>query len=489
MGVDAKHAEYNRMAAVWERCRDAVAGEDVVKGKGERYLPRPGGQKDAEYEAYKTRSHWFGATKRTKAGIGGLIRRRDPQIDVPEAMADMLVDITASGLSVEDVISRTIDEVIETGRFGILVDFPRIDASAATTIAQQELTGARPFVALYRTEEITNWRTGRVGGRTKLTMVVLRETVEAEDPADEFVRKPVEQYRVLDLGGPAGAYRQRIYRKKGPTIQGGETWILQEEIAILMRGKPMPDIPFVFFGPDPDDGTVQDPPIKDVADVNFSHYRTQADIEHAAHWTALPTPVFMGLSSEQVKEGVNVGSITAIGLPVDGDAKFLEFSGQGLEPLEKRLQAKAEEMAILGARILSPEKRQVEAAETASIHRAGENSVLASIANTIGRAMGRVVEIMRDWAGLTGDVSIKLNTDYLPAEMSPQMLQALTAALQAGTISGQDYFWYLQQGEVIRPDRTFEEAQADIESSPPLAAQIAKAMASAIPPAAEQPGA
>jgi hypothetical protein len=473
MGVDARHPEYTKWAPKWERCRDAAAGEDEVKERGETYLPRPSGQKDAEYKAYKTRAYWFNATKRTIDGLSGLIFRREPQIDAPASMTPWLDDVTLSGTSLRDFVASAVDDVVEVGRGGILVDYPSVPVERDLTIAQAEAFSARPFLVWYRAEDITNWRSGRVGARTELTMVVLHESASTPKAGDEFAEVEQDRYRVLDLDA-AGSYRQRVFERRKEALSV-DPWVMISETVPLARGKPMATIPFLFVGTGKTDGTVEQPPIKDLVDVNLSHYRTLADLEHGAHWTALPTPVFIGLSDE--KKEVALGSTEGIVLPQGGDAKYLEFTGQGLGALEKRAEVKASEMAVLGARILAADKRQPEAAETAAIHRSGENSVLASIANTISRCVTRALEIVRDWGGLSGEISVKLNTDYLGVPMSPTMLASLTAALQAGTIAPQDYFWYLQRGEVIRPERTYEEAKADIDASPPLAAQIAEAMA------------
>jgi len=458
--VTKQHRDYVKWLPRWQRCRDAAAGEDAVKARGEVYLPRPSGQKDKDYLAYKKRAYWFNATQRTIDGLTGLIFRKEPQVEAPESMADWLEDVTLSGITLREFAAHVVDDVMQVGRAGILADYPAVDLTPDLTVAQLEGTGARPYLALYQAEDIINWRFARVGSKTQLVMVVLREHVDVVGEHDEFELSEIEQYRVLDLEPGTAKYRQRVFRKDD---KRGE-WVVIAETFPMIKGQPFREIPFVFVGVGRNDGRLETPPVYDLANVNLSHYRTLADLENGAHWTGLPTPVFMGLS-EDTKE-VSLGSTEGVVLPLGGDAKYLEFTGQGLEALENRAKAKEEEMAVLGARILATEKRQPETAETAAIHRAGENSVLASIANTVSRAIDRCLETARDWGGLTGEIKVELNTDYLAVQMNPQMLVSLTAALQAGKISHQDYFWYLQRGDVIREERTFEEMQADIESDP-----------------------
>lgn len=68
------------------------------------------------------------------------------------------------------------------------------------------------------------------------------------------------------------------------------------------------------------------------------------------------------------------GSVAFILPNPDSKAFYLEFQGQGLSELREALRAKESMMATLGARMLAPDKNGVESAQTAGIHRAGENS-------------------------------------------------------------------------------------------------------------------
>lgn len=485
MPVDSTHPDYESWAPRWKICRDVVAGEYAVKAAGETYLPKPSGQDDAEWKAYLKRAHLFPATGRTQAGLTGLVWRRAPQVEVPETMDKMLEDVTLSGVSIQDLAADLVEEVVEVGRAGLLVDYPQVPVTPDLSVEQQERIGARPFMVLYHAEDVVNWRQQRIGSRTLLTLVVLREAV-AVGGSDPFKTETTIQYRALELTAdrPDGAapggdpvYRVTVYQKATAGENVGK-WVPVSVVWPVSRGQYLSAIPFTFVGVDATDGPeVDQPPLLDLAQVNLSHYRTMADLEHGAHWAGLPTPVFIGLTEDQRKTGIKMGSSEGITLPIGGDAKFLEFTAVGLQALEKRAEEKREEMVVLGARILAPEKRQPETREVATIHRAGENSVLASIANNASGAIESGLEMMRDWAGLSGDVLFRLNTDYLATPMDAAMLGALTGALQAGTLSSQDYFWYLQRGDVIRADRTYEEALADLENHPPMAAQIAAQIA------------
>jgi hypothetical protein len=312
---------------------------------------------------------------------------------------------------------------------------------------------------MYDAESIINWRTDRISGVDMLTLVVLEEEYEVYD--DEFSYDCKPQWRVLDL--PNGIYRQRVFRKN----EKGDFYV-ESEIFPSSQGKAIARIPFEFFGVRDNRPCVDKPPLLDLVDVNISHYRTTADYEHGLHFTGLPTPVVTGFYSDDQSASLRIGSGTAWLLPDPASKAFyLEFSGQGLSELREALRAKESMMATLGARILAPEKKGIETAQTAAIHRAGENSVLASIAQSISIGLTHCLKWMANWSGIAGDVRVEINRDYIPQSMTHQDVAELVKSWQAGAISHETLFDNLVKGDIIRPDVSFQDEKERIDMTPP----------------------
>jgi hypothetical protein len=372
-------------------------------------------------------------------------------------MDNIIADVTMGGLSLHQFAEMVAEEVITIGRCAVLVDFPPI--INAVTLAQAQAQGARPYATMYNAESIINWKTGRINNVEQLTLVVLEE--ENEIAVDEFESKCEPQWRVLDLGD-GGIYRQRVFRKD----KRGE-FILVDEIYPQINGKALNKIPFEFFGVRDNSPCVDKPPLLDLVDVNLSHYRTTADYEHGLHFTGLPTPVVTGYYSDDKSASLRIGSGTAWLLPdPQSKAFYLEFTGQGLGELREALRSKEAMMATLGARILAPEKRAAESAQTANIHRSSENSVLASISQSISIGLTHVMEYLRDWSGVTGDVKVELNRDFIPNSMTAQDLDSLVKAWQSGSISHQTLFDNLVAGDIIMQDVSFDDEMERIAVMP-----------------------
>lgn len=456
MSVDTKHKEYTENYETWERCEHAAEGQDEIHEYGVKYLPRLSGQTDQEYFAYKQRALYYNATARTIDGLTGMLFMKPETIEAPAAMDSIIADVTMGGLSLHQFAEVISEEVITIGRCGVLVDYPPI--VNAVTLAQAQAQGARPYATMYDAESIINWKTGRINNVEQLTLVVLEE--ENEIPVDEFESKCEPQWRVLDLVN--GAYRQRVFRKD----KRGE-FILVEEIFPQINGRVINKIPFEFFGVRDNSPCVDKPPLLDLVDVNLSHYRTTADYEHGLHFTGLPTPVVTGYYSDDKSASLRIGSGTAWLLPdPQSKAFYLEFTGQGLGELREALRSKEAMMATLGARILAPEKRAAEAAQTANIHRSSENSVLASIAQSISVGLTHVMEWLRDWSNVTGDVKVELNRDFIPNSMTAQDVDSLVKSWQSGAISHETLFENLVAGDIIAQEVSFDDEMERIATRP-----------------------
>ena len=458
MSIDTKHPE--RREDQWKKCRDCNEGQDAVHKAGKAYLPELSGQTAKEYEAYKSRTPFFNATARTVDGLVGMVYRKYPVTEVPAAMDEMVSDIDLQGKSIDLKSKEVLRQVIEVGRVGLLVEYPRV-MEGPPTLAQAAALNYRPYVVEYKAEQILNWREARINNRLQPVLVTLYEVVEVWEG---YEQSSIEQIRVLELMD--GVYVQSVYRKP----EKAKEWVLFEQFTPTRNGAPLTFIPFICFNPNQIGLTVEKPPILDLVELNLSHYRTSADYENGAHFCGVPTPVLAGFQFDE-KDTVKVGfgAITS----ADPQAKwgFLEFTGQGLTPLKEAKQEKEAQMAALGSRMLAAEKKQAEAQDTVRLRHAGEGAVLSAMAKVVSEGMTRVLEIMRDWQGISGDVDHELNSDFVDAGMTPQELQQLVAAWQMGAISYESLHWNLKRGEMLPETSTAEDEQAAIGNAGPVMAQ------------------
>lgn len=441
MSVDYHNPQYTKHLKQWRRCDDTIEGSDAVKDQGPLYLPMLSGQDNKDYRSYKERSLFFNAVGRTVDALSGLVNAKPAVFSGPEAVKELMKDITLSGITMGEFANEVLEKVIGNGRCGVLVDFPKTDTSNMT-MAETKALNLRPYARIYRAVHITDWRSQWVGGKEILTLVILQER---ECSYNGRVTEWTDRRRVLEINAD-GYYQQTVEH----TDKDGNN-VTDTVYAPKMGGRMMREIPFRFINVETSRSDCETPPLLDLVDTNIAHYRNSADYEHGLHFTGLPQPYVSGVQLDDGKT-LNIGSPNAwVFTDPQAKASYLEFTGQGLRGLADAIAAKERKMAVLGARMLADEKAAAEAVEAIEMRFSGENSVLTSIANSVSLGMTWMLQKMAQWDAIAGYESIRytLNTDYNLKQMQPQMILALMQAWQNGLITHETAVEVMQKGEVV----------------------------------------
>lgn len=465
MSVKAVHPDYDLYLPQWKRCRDVVKGQDALHKAGIAYLPKLVGESETEYKARIARSDFFNATWRTISGLSGMAFGKDPISVLPASIEKFADNIDMAGVDLDAMAEEIVEELLEVGRCGLLVDHPFLPENVtALNQAQAETMGQRPSIKFYEAEHIRNWRFSNVRNQWVLTRVVLGETARIE--VDEFEEKAEDRYRVLDLD-ETGFYRQRVFR-----VEDGKDILVEGPIYPLMNNKPMDYVPFAIIGRSGIGDDIDEPPLIDLVDANIAHYQVNADFRHGLHFTGLPTLFLSGIEPDEKAEPFYIGGSAAITSPhPDADGKFIEFTGKGLSEATGALTALERRMAVLGARMIADESKQAETLGATQIKRAGENSILARITIVASKALEWALDIMAQWTGTSGEVRYEINREFSPIAMNGQELTALVGAWQLGAISDMELFDMLKRGDIVDAAKTYEAHQEEIgQAGPAIAA-------------------
>lgn len=434
MPVNSVHPLYLANQDKWERCRDAFEGSDAIKAKGVKYLPALIDQSSAEYRAYKDRALFYSITSKTIESLVGLAMQKEAIISRPEKMAHYFED--NSGVEFYELLDRAFTETMLMGRFGVLIDRP--------------LDGGPPNPVPYLSESILNWDTDANG---RLTFVVLHESILVPSANDRFVKTYENQYRVLELVD--GVYTQMLYDKGMQLVS---------TVVPTNYGVAMDYIPFYIVTPSGIGSTVDKSPMLDIVEINISHYRTSADLEHGRHFTGLPTPVVIGVDASTV---LKIGSMTAWIIPNErGDAKYLEFTGEGLRSLEKALSEKQSQLASLSARLIDSSTRGSESPETVKMRYASENANLVAISRSVEAFINIVYRTIADMESLDRDeVRVELARDFVAKSLTSKEVKEMVEAYFEGGISKETLIYNLRKGGVLDPLRSDEDEISSIKSN------------------------
>lgn len=469
MPIEATREDFDDAKADWSRLRDCIAGQRAMQRNKEFYLRRPEGMaSNAEWEDYADQVSFFEATGRTVEGLSGMAFFNPPTVDVSEGMQPLTNDVTLDGIGVQAFGKSCVVEVISTGRVGVMVDFPAEDPMVRTR-RDEERMNRRPFMRMYRAEAAFNWRFATVRSARQLVEVRLFEVVDID--LDEFTRETANRIRLLQLVGndaDGWQYRQRLFEETKQT-DGSMGWVeLREEARTpMMNGNALGYIPFWFVNPDDLAGGLVRPPLLGLANANVAHFNTTAQLERVLSFIGAPQPYLFGVDDDDF-EDLTIGSSHILTHPkVETKIGYLVCPPEGTGPLERRLEKFEQHMALLGARMLSADRKGVEAAETAQIHRQGEVSVLASTCNSVSAAISSALVVMAEWDAKPVPKAdcFRIDTKFFEMAMDPAKAVSLMTLWQGGAIAFSDMIDALKRGQIVSKTRTADDVEAEIQSS------------------------
>lgn len=449
MSLIDQHPLYAANIDTWELCRDATAGQKAIKAKTTDYLPDfvPSQGQD-RYDDYLARAIYTNYTGRTKNRLIGSVFRKPPEIDIPTQLDYMLEDCTGTGLGLEQFAKVLAEDVFITGRGCVLVDYPEAEGTESREqVITQNLV---PRLAVYKAEAVYNWQSDWIDGKEFLTQVRIEEMIE--EKKDEFTVDFVRQYRVLDLF--KGKYRQRIYDDK---LQ------LQKEVFPKASGSTLDHIPFYFCGSQNNASDIDESPIYDLAVINIGHYQNSADYEDAVHRWSPTLFISSDISVAEFKEanpgGIVVGGMSGHFIGANGSATLLQ-----MEPNTAAYEAmklKEEQMAAFGANLFDF-KGQSQTAEEARIKATSEASTLNIIVGNISECIQSALKDAALFVGVADyDVIFNLNTEFFPVEISTSEISSMVGLVEKGIIGLTDLRDKLRQTEVISPERSDDDLDAD----------------------------
>lgn len=456
MPVNSEHPTYHKNRARWDLVRS------VLDNDAAHWIRTVDVSDPVRSKQYKDDAILTNFTFLTKSGLTGLVFRKNPEIVLPDTLAYLEEDATGDDLGLLQFSQKIVGEVLATGRHGILVDYPQVDAPLS--LAKSDILGNVARLKSYAAESIINWRTETVGSRNLLTLVVLCEMIDSLED-DDFTWRQTKQYRVLRLVN--GVYQQSIYNEYyefvgmvTPKTATGDVWN---------------EIPFKFIGSENNDAAMDKIPLYDLAILNLGHYRNSADYEESIFITGQPTLFLKGDGSlEEFKsvypDGIRFGSRAGYYLGLNGGADLIQANPNQLADIA--MKRKEEQALAIGARLIAPAGGR-ETAEAARIRFASQNSALYLVTTNISEGIESCLEwAERFMSEMSSEISFVLNDQFYDESADPNLIAQQIMLLDRGVIAKNDVRDYVRKTGVISDNRTDLELDSEAEVLSPITGDV-----------------
>lgn len=449
------HKDYKRMQSRWVMCRDAMAGEYEVHDKTTTYLPALNQEKAKDYQTRLAMTPFFGASWRTIIALRGMMFRKDPDINVPDSIIDSLDNIDNTGQSFISFAQDVALEGLAVGRSGVLTDFSEVPDGI--TLRDVNEIGFGPFLTMYVAESILDWNHINIGGRKVLSMVRLKE--DSGNYQEIELNGSDEIHRILSLTDVG--YTQQLV-----IASGDDDLPISDLIIPRMNGSAINFIPFQPIGVDTLSMSVEIPPLIDLVTMNFHHYRQSSSYERGCFLTGFPTLFVYGNQDDE--KIIYMGGGSANSFPdYQTRAEFVSADTK-LEALERNLDRKERQMAVLGARMLESQKKGVESAETWQRKQSGEESILSDMSTTISEGLTNSLKWYTEWTGEDStDVNIELNKEFLPFDMNAQQITAMMGAYIQKGLSYKTLYHNFERAGMYPPESNEDDEKGMIDEGNP----------------------
>lgn len=460
MPVNSTRPEYDKYVCRWQLVRDVV-DNNVCK-----YIKDIDPSDEARNKRYKDDAQLTNFTARTKAGLVGAVFRKEAVIELPAVIDYLKKDATGSNMTLAKLAQEVTGEVLITGRYGLLADYPAIQDGL--TKAEVDEMNLKARIYRYKPESIINWQTKLENGNPVLSLVVLKECVnELGEDGFEWVEK--EQYRVLRMHN--GFYVQELYDNN---LERVNIYVPRDA-----NGNRWNYIPFEFVGSEDNDDAIDPSPLYDLAKLNLGHLRNSADYEESVHIVGQPTLIFCSdMTNEEFDaanpSGVLIGARRGHNLGANGKAEFLQANPNQLA--DEAMKRKEEQALMIGARLIVPQADR-ETAMAAQMRNSGETSILATIVNNVEAALVRSCEhILRFMSGeaVSDGVKIYLNDQFFNKDIDPNLIMAQIQLIDKGVVAKYDVRKVLRAYGVIDESRTDQELDAEATPAPEKPTQNGK---------------
>ena len=364
----------------------------------------------------------------------------------------LINNASLDGESLTIFARRLLDSAIDAGWAGVLVDYPKVDASL--NLAQEKALGLRPYLSMIPMADVLGWQTTaettQIGDEVRygerLKQLRIRDSVTEPDPDDEFHEIVRPAVRVFDQSDADSNVTCRLFVLKAPQAGQQERWTLVDETTLGISV-----IPFVPCYAGEQEGFMRCRPLLlDIARLNLSHWQTAADLAHSLHLTSSPTLVISGVETQGEGADLSVSPDKSLFLASpDSKAQWIGAPSNGADVMLTRLKELEVSMQHLApVQLQTKTTTGVEAAAAKKLDRAQSDSQLSVIVSQLEDALNQSLAIAALYMG-EPPVALTLPRDFGPEPMEPNEIKEYSALVASGLLSHSTFLRKLQAAEAF----------------------------------------
>ena len=447
----------------WDLVDSLWEGTTAMRAKGQTYLPKTEMETPQQYQQRLSRSTLYNSFKKTIQNGVGRVMSIPIVIKSDSAPLNLFCDdVDTQCRSITQFGKEVLANMLRHGVSYILTDYSRI-ANDYATLADEQLSGARPYWVSIPATNVLDARSGFVGGKERLVLFRYEEIVN-EMNSQDFTASQYRQVRIFQLDTD-GTVNYAVYRLANPN---SGNWTLQDKGVLPF----LTDIPVAPCYGDRIGFFMGKPVLMDLAEKNVEHWQLNSDITNIVRYATIPILFGRGLTTEIVENGA-VKQVTIS--PQQGiftadpaaNLSWVEIEGKSISTAQALLDTIETHMERLGMSLTTSQPGTLTATEK-SITTAEANSLLKSIAMNLQEAFEHALfHVSQFLSSPTQDISVNVNTQYAVDYADQGDYQLVLQTYAAGIINKETVLEEGRRRNILDPQVDIEEMLATEPIAPP----------------------
>ncbi|MCA1379401.1 DUF4055 domain-containing protein [Bradyrhizobium sp. BRP05] len=386
--------------------RAIYGGTEKMRSFGKEFLPQYEKESDTRYNARLASTFALNKLREAVDAASAKPFRTLLKVINGDPDLDMWVqDIDLQGNHLHVFAHTFFNNAMLDGMCHFLVDHP--DTYNMKSLADQKASGARPFMKMFKVDEVAAAYDQYVGGDVKTVHVRIRSQRAERDGFKEVL---YNQMRVIEIDPTKTSGIVQLWEQKATS--GGSNWDFIEETPL----QNMAEVPFVtmYAGEKEADYTVR-PVFIDLAYKQMEHWISSSDQRSILSAARFPMLACSGVQIDPEDEAqFAIGPYKVLYAPeANGRWYYVEPKGTAIESGAKDLDRLEMQMDMMALNPVTGTHRQYVPQNERDIQETRVHSVVHDMAINCQDAIEKGIRFMGQWTGKDySQVQVILNTEF-----------------------------------------------------------------------------
>ena len=409
--------------------RAVYGGTETMRAQGAEFLPQYEKESDTRYAARLASTFALNKLREAVDAASAKpfrtllkVNNGDPDLDL------WTQDIDLQGNHLHIFGHQYFNNSMLDGMCHLLVDHP--DTYNMKSLADQKASGARPFMKMYKVDDVAAAYDMYVGGDTKTVHVRIRSQRAERDGFKEVL---YNQIRVIEIDPTKTSGIVQLWEQKATS--GGSNWDFIEETPL----QNMAEVPFVtMYAGEKEADYLARPIFIDLAYKQIEHWISSSDQRSILSAARFPMLACSGVQIDPEDEKqFAIGPYKVLYAPeANGRWYYVEPRGTAIESGAKDLDKLEMQMDMMALNPVTGTHRQYVPQNERDIQETRVHSVVHDMAINCQDALEKAIKFMGQWTGKDySQVQVILNTEFSNTKDRIEEVKQLVAMYEKRGIS------------------------------------------------------